>query len=427
VKHRLACWSALALAAALLAGCTGTKEPRPPTLLIVGYEAAGGVPTLALVEDAGPAEAGLQRLEFVAGSERSLEGAAVGLDFEDREGSRGAAWVLTRSQSTVGGEVQVSAYLQRFTTQAVNPAAPTGFAEDTGARVTLTGPGGALVDPGLPGRTACPSTVQVSRTGRWAVILDDPTACGLSDVPVQWLLDTQALTAGALRATADVLAASPYTDQASVNERAYFLVNAIQRAQVYSTDFATPAAWYKGMELESGDSPMLDMAGSGTLLVGLSEKTLTSVDTSDPAAKTTPATLKQAAGAGSRLVMDPFGAATEVFVLGANRVAMHRSPSAAEVGSIPNYAAAATIDPANRFAYLLTNGAVEIVDLLSGQDLYDLPFRWEAFTVSELTLPVGPLGRPLGVIDWVRAAEPPLLGPVMAGLRSSLSGNLFRQ
>jgi len=55
---------------------------------------------------------------------------------------------------------------------------------------------------------------------------------------------------------------------------------------VYSTDFATPAAWYKGMELESGDSPMLDMAGSGTLLVGLSEKTLTSVDTSDPAAKT---------------------------------------------------------------------------------------------------------------------------------------------
>ncbi|HRN19417.1 MAG TPA: hypothetical protein PLU66_10070, partial [Trueperaceae bacterium] len=62
MKHRLACWSALALAAALLAGCTGTKEPRPPTLLIVGYEAAGGAPTLALVEDAGPAEA----LEFLS-------------------------------------------------------------------------------------------------------------------------------------------------------------------------------------------------------------------------------------------------------------------------------------------------------------------------------------------------------------------------
>jgi len=409
VKRILTLTPALALAAALLAGCTGTTEPRPPTLLVVGYEATGGVPTLALVEDAGPAEAGLQRLEFVAGSERSLPGAAVGLDFEDREGARGAAWVLTRSQSTVGGVVQVSADLQRFTTLAVNPDSPTGFAEDTGARVTLTGPGGAgaLVDPGLPGRTACPSAVQVSRSGRWAVILDDPTACGLSDVPVQWLLDTRARTAGALRATADVLAARPYTDQATVNEHAYFLVNAIRRAQVYATDFTSPAAWYKGMELESGDSPMLDMAGSGTLLVGLSEKTLTSVDISDPAAKTTPATLKQTAAAGSRLATDPFGAATEVFVLGTNRVAMHRSPSAAQVGSIPNYASAATIDPANRFAYLLTNGAVEIVDLLSGQDLYDLPFRWEAFTVSELTLPVGPSGRPLGVIDWVRAAEPP--------------------
>ncbi len=398
---------AFALTAALLTACTGTKEPRPPTLLVVGYEPSAGNPTLALVEDAGPAEAGLQRLEFVAGSERPLLGSAVGMDFEDREGSRSGAWVLVRDQSTVGSVVQVTAYLQRFATLDVNPASPTAFAEDISARVTLTGPGGALVDPGLPGRTACPSAVQVSRRGRWAVILDDPTACGLSDLPVQWLLDTQAASASALRATADVLAARPYTDQAPVKERAYFLVNAIRRAQVYATDFISPAAWFKSIELESGDSPMLDFAGGGTLLVGLSDKTLTSVDLSDPTAKTTPADLKQTAGARSRLVMDPFGAAPEVFVLDTNRVVMHRSPSAAEVGSIPNYAAAAAIDPANRFAYLLIDGAVEVVDLLSGPDLYDMPFRWEMFSVSELTLPIGPLGRPLGVIDWVRATEPP--------------------
>src|SRR5690606_18531171 len=82
----------------LLGACTGTSEPRPPTLLLVGA-APGGQPSLVLVEDvSSTAPRGEPRLEIVPGGARALLAPAVALDFEDRAGDRDAAWVLVRSE-----------------------------------------------------------------------------------------------------------------------------------------------------------------------------------------------------------------------------------------------------------------------------------------------------------------------------------------
>lgn len=386
--------------AALLTACTGTTEPRPPTLLVVGY-AAGTGPTLALVEDSGPT-AVPARLQFVAGSERPLLADAVAMDIEDRDFTRAYAWVLVRSQATSGGVLSVDAWLQRFATSAIDPAAPTAFAEDTARRVVLSGSGGVLVDPGLPGRVVCPSALQVTRSGQWALILDEPAACGQAGFPVQWLLNTVTGNASALRATADVLATSPYTDQVLGSERGYFLVSAPGGAQVYATDFTNPATWF-GQARLGGSSVLVDMAGSGSVLVGLSDSRLASVDLTDPGAAPSSATLEVNSGPWARLVTDPLGATTEVLVLNGSRVALHRTPGTPEVGPIFLQAAAGSIDPINRFAYLLASGSITLVDLLSGPDEYDTPLQYGAVSVPELTLTTGPDGRVLGVITWVRA------------------------
>jgi len=392
--------AALALLAAL-ASCTGTTEPRPPTLLVVGFEAAGG-PTLALVEDAGPTAAAggaTTRLRFVAGSERPLLGWAVGIDIEDREGTRPNAWVLTRTAPAGGA---VDSWLQRFEIEGIDPAAPTAFLEDLDRRVPLSGAGGVLTSDDLPGHAACPRAVQVSRAGRWAVVLDDPAECGFGGFAVQWLVDTEGASAQPLRVTGDVLAASPVTDQLGTEERAYFLIGAPGDAQVFATDFAAPAGWYRQARL--GDSgSIFDLAANGTLLVGLSANRLSSLDLADPAAPTTPGTLDVSATSSSRLVTDPFGATTEVFVLGSGRVGVHRSAASGQLARIYVDAAAGTIDPVNRYAYLLSPGAVTLVDLLSGPDEFDTPLNYAAVSVPELTLPTGQTGRPLGVLAWTWA------------------------
>lgn len=393
--------AALLLALLLLVtGCTGTTEPRPPTLLVVGY-AAGGSPTLALVEDIGPTQTG-QRLQFVAGSQRALLGVPVAIDFEDREGARAYAWVLTRASSGAAP----GAWLQRFAVGQIDPAAPDAFAEDDARRVVLSGPGGVLVSADLPGRAPCPRAAQVSRTGRWAVVLDDPAACGGSGFPVQWLVDTRApSSARALRATADTLATPAVTDQGAIDERAYFLTGAIDGAQIFATDFTAPSAWFRGAILEGqSTSAPLDLARSGSVLVGLTTTKLLSLDLTEPRTNLPPGQLEASATSTSRLVTDPFGAAHEVLVLGPNRVELHRSPSLAQVGPIFVRAAAGAIDPVNFFGYLLSEGAITVVDLLTGEDDFERALSYISENLPELALSADAAGRPQGVIGWVWAA-----------------------
>ncbi len=398
---------------ALLTACTGTKEPSLPTLLLVGVE-EGGVPQLLLVEDVlGASVAAGERLRVVPGSRRPLLASAVAVDVTSREVDRGDAWVLTRSVATVAGSPQVSAYLQSFDVARIDPAAPSDFAEQTAKRRTLTEPGGSgdLDGAGSPNVSGhvCPTHLQVSRDGSYAMILDDPATCGFpgSDLPVIWLLNTVSGAAQVLQASNDVLNVRPYSDQRFDNERAYFLVGAIGAAQVWTlNDFSSGRTNSLGSnEVTAEPSDIIDSGGSRELLVVLSQDGLVTTDLSSttplPKPKTTPTIASP-----RHLTVDPLGFASQLLVRSNSQVAVHLDAGDDDPGKVSFSAHAATIDPLTSWAYLVGNGEMLIIDLLSGLAPDD-PLRTAAQPLAELTLPTGPDGRPVSVITWLLAAEPP--------------------
>lgn len=393
----------------LLAACTGTQEPRPATLLLVGVE-TGGVGNLLLVEDVtATAPVGSPRLVVVPGSARALQGNAVSLDLEDRNVQRPAAWVLTRSVSGVGGVPQVTSYLQRFAVADIDPAAPSAFAEDASARLLLSEPGGTGLLDGLSLTSpfSCPSAVQVNRTGTMAVVLDDPSRCGSSDHPELWLLATDGSEVRLLQGTNDVLGLPAYLDQRPDTELVYFLVDAINSAHVYVAE-VDGASSHRITDLTVPESPsnLVDLAGAGDALIALAGQDILSLSLSTPA----PATRVPTRPGSDALVTDLSGAITELLVLDTSGTAMHTDPTDSPFDSTTARAVAGVLDPVTRFGYGVAEGGIVIYDLLTGGDSGE-PFRVHTEPIASLTLPLarpptlpGADGSRVSVISWVRAA-----------------------
>jgi hypothetical protein len=401
--------AALTVLIAALAACTGTQEPRPATLLVVGVE-AGGVPSLLLVEDVtATAPVGDPRMVVVPGSSRTLQGSAVGLDLEDRNVLRPAVWVLTRTVVDSGGAPQATSYLQRFDVSDIDPTAPTAFAEDVSARLLLTEPGGtgALDGLSLTSPFSCPSGVQVNRAGTVAVVLDDPRRCGSSDHPELWLLATDGSEVRALQGTNDVLGLPAYLDQRPDEEQAYFLVDAINAAHVYVAEVGGTGS-HRIVELSVPEPPadLVDLAGAGDALIALADQDLLSLSLSEPATATRAATRAFA----DALVTDPSGSITELLVLDTVGTALHTDPSDTSFDSTGQRAVAGVLDPVTRFGYGVTEGAMIIYDLLTGGGSGE-PFRVHSEPLAALTLPLalpgslpGATGARVSVVTWVRAA-----------------------
>ena len=405
VVQRLVTLLAAGLLAAALSACTGTKEPQPPTLLVVGVEdrsAPPAVPQLLLVEDVtATAPVGDPRLRVVPGSRRALLAPAVAIDFEERDGARDAAWVLTRAIDASGPTPVVTAHLQRFEVADVDPAAPTAFAEDAAALVTLTDPGGTGVLDGVSDSSpaTCPTALQVSRSGSHAVILDDPEACGLTDHPELWLVDTGSGDAMTLEGTNDVLPLPPYANQNPSNERVVFLVAGIGSAHVYQDAF--DGASSRVQTLAFGTDLITDVAGSGALLFALTGTELRSLDLSDPAAEEVRADTR---GSADRLATDPSGVVTQVLVVADEGMSVHQDREDEQPDNVLYGAAGATIDPGTRFAYAVAEERIVILDLLTGGDSGDA-LRALPVTLPEVTLP-SVADAEIGVIAWIRALPP---------------------
>lgn len=395
----------------LVAACTGTTEPRPPTLLLVGVE-SGGTPRLLLIEDVtATAPPGSPRLQVVPGGARDLQAPAIGLEFENRDGGREAAWVLTREVTAGAGGAEVSAYLQRFGVHAIDPAAPASFAEDVAARLTLTEPGGGGVLDGLSlsSPATCPTALQVTRDGGLAAVLDDPSACGLSDHPELWLIDTAAGTARVLQGTNDLLPVGIYLDQRPEAQRLYFLIDAITNVHVYVDGLdGDPSGRHGQLTLQARGEDLLHLAGAGDALIALETRDVLSVDLRlpSPAPPQTEASTLQTGA--NRLVADPSGFASDVIVLGTTRTAVHEDLEDSAPSSTAFTAVAATIDPVVFFAYGVAQGRVLIIDLLTGGTSGE-PLRVHAEQLAEITLPDGGVVAPAGlsVIGWIRAVPPP--------------------
>lgn len=398
----------VAAALALLCACTGTFEPRPPTLLVVGA-APGGAPRLLLVEDvSATAPRGEPRLEVVPAAARPLLAPAVAIDFEDRSGDRDAAWVLVRSVGDAGGGYSVTSHLQRFTVADVDPSDPAAFAEDTAARVTLTEPGGTGVLDGLSltSPATCPVALQVDREGTTAVVLDVPATCGSSDHPELWLVPLDGEEPFALQGTNDVASLPAYLDQRPVDQVVYFLVDGINSTHVYRHVLGASSS--ERLEDRSVPQPaarLRSAAGTGDRLVVLGEAEIHGVRLVEE---------PEVTRAGTRtgtvdLVVDHTGVTTEVLVLTTTAVAFHTNLEDGSPDTVPGQRFAATIDPATRFAYAVADGSISILDLLSGGET-DNPFRSHLEPLAEVELPTSGVGAspmPVSVIAWVRAAAPP--------------------
>lgn len=407
---RLLAAPALLAAALLLAACTGTSEPRPPTLLVVGVEAAG-TPALILVEDVtDSAPAGDPRLEVLPGSTRNLQAPAIAFDLEDRGLDREALWVLTREVADVGGAAQVRAFLQRFTVDDIDPAAPGAFTEDVGARVVLSEPGGGGVLDGLSltSPVTCPSAVQVDRGGSLAVVLDDPGACGSADHPELWLVPLSgAEQPRALQGTNDLAPLPAYLDQRPDDQRLYFLVDAISTTHVYVDRLdESPSARVNELNVPEQAAELVDLRGAGDAIVVLSREDLLTLNTAEPTAAERTDTRVDAVA----LVTDPTGAVTELLVLDEFVTSFHENPQDAGIDTANRGLVAAVIDPVTRFAYGVSEGSITILDLLTGADSGQ-PFRTYTEPLAVLTLPEalapglpGATGAKVSAITWLRAA-----------------------
>ncbi len=406
---------AAVVALLLLAACTGTREPRPPTLLVVGA-APGGAPHLLLLEDVTEtARPGEPRLVLVPGGARPLPAPAVALDFEDRGLERPAAWVLTREVADDGGAPAVTAYLQRFLVAEVDTADPAAFAEDLDRRVTLTAPGGGGALDGLSptAPSTCPTALQVDRTGSWAVVLDDPARCGGGEHPELWLVPL-APDLGPPRSvlgTQDLAPLAPYLDQRPLDQAVYFLVGGIDTTNVFALDLSDDggAERLEGASLPERAVDLRTAAGAGDLLLALADDDLLAVDVARPG----PALRTGTQAGGAALATDPTGLSSEVLVLTGTVVAFHEDPEDGSPDTASRLAVAATVDPLTRFAYAVGEGRLTVLDLLTGGST-DRSFQAYTEPLPELELPSGAPASlsgadtgPVTVIGWVRAATPP--------------------
>lgn len=410
----------LALAVLLVvAACTGTSEERTSLLLIVGIQ-EGGQSQLALLEDSQELSLSItERLNFVAGSARSLPAPAVSIDFTNRELERGTAFVLSRAGTGTG----VEAYLHRFNVAGIDPAEPSAFAETGfpgtgGGPLTLTAPDGSgILDGGATGNSVvCPTAVRSNRAGTRLLLMDDPTACG-SDTggsPVLWLVNPAAGTAAVLEYRSDLLAAAPYTDQGFMDggdseEKGYYLEDAIDRLNVFAYEFEDARTDPFG-EFATGVDPtrLQDMAGSFGTLVALVDDKLVGTDLGAEGSFGAVETVDEARRV--EVVRTPRTGVTAL-VLSVDEVGVHwgLAGDSPDVDEVTFRGAAATIDGFYSFGYVMGEGELLVLDLLLSPGA-DETVSTVRVSVGELALapdPAAPNGLPLGVISWVRAAEPP--------------------
>ncbi len=403
----------------LIGACSGTQEPSLPTLLVVGIE-SGGQRQLALFEDVLDTDAPptTPRLRLLPGGTRDIAAPAVSLDLTDRNLGRDTAWVLSREVSGTGAATQVASFLYRFSVSAIDPDSPTAFQQlDEVLLVDDAAPGTGVL--GTVGRAGggmiCPSEVRSSRTGSHLLILDDPSACvpSTSDFPAMWLVHTSDWSARQLEIGNNVLGVPPHTDQASTTsaERGYFLVGAAGAStQVYVVNFETERAEPLPEPLMPADGALIvDLTVNGSLFVAMTVDGLAWLQLGD----------SEELGRGTRsldtpqgIVSDTSGALRQLIVWNGNQVGLHDDAeeditAGSSEDTVSFGAAAAVIDPARSWGYVIGHTQVLIIDLLTILgDSGTLRENYLTQPVPEMELPTA-AGRRLSVVSWVRAAEPP--------------------
>lgn len=359
----------------ILPGCTGTFETRPATLLIVSFVEAN-TPRLAIVEDTFlTANPTAERLRFLTASRRTLLAPAIAADVVDRAGARKELVVLSREQGN-----DFTANLEFFNLENIDPTNPTAF-ETSRSNIqdlaTIIGAG-----------TICLTDLQVTRDGRYAALLSDESACGITGFPAIYIIDLSNKTLIKKLDTLDIIPAKLFLDQE--NNRLFFTEERVGSTALQS--FLLPDG-----ALEP-DPPVLSgtdqraIAPLGDSLVVLQKSTFQVIDmTASPPEVSSPVPTTSSS---RTLIPDVTRLRQEVVILGSNSLTVHLSPTDSNQGSTTVAAVSAILEPSGVFVYLLENGSIRIFDLLTF-DGNNFGTTLRLFPLSELTNP--------GIISWALA------------------------
>ncbi len=414
----------LLLLLGVVAGCTGTTENVPPLLLAIGRQdpANAAAYQMVLVEDNYTAnQSTLRTLTIVAGSERPLPYPAIASDVVDRAGARTSMVVLTRDLAP--GTDPPSA-LVSFGLTGIDPAAPTAFQELS--TIPLTGAGGAL----QAYAPLCLTGLTVSATGRYVTLLSDPRACNdtsPSGYAQLFQLDTQTGSAQPVVPASGVQVTQPtvpFDDQQSTGETLSFLVSGTNNAQVY-TD---PVPHDASLAAIAGTLPgqdQLALEGSGGVLAAATNPSpytpnsylQSYLQTVTPGLLTPAGTQVDTVFGATALAIDPSGATSQVVVAGyssggAGEIAVHPDPGTKATAFTPYVygltGVAAAIDPVNRFAYVVDNERIVVLDLLTVASQQGIWYKSYPFsTAADLPLPTDSYGRYVTTVQWARAKPTP--------------------
>lgn len=209
-----------------LGACTGTSEPLNPVLLVTGLEGAAG-PQVALIRDSfGATGASDERLTFLSESTRPLPAPAVSYDVVDREGTRGALVVLSRADPVAGA---ATGYLNFFALSGIDPNDPATFRQTR--QLSLEPDEVEFVDTVIDPRF-CPSGVQVTQTGAFAAVLNEPRLCGSNQNPFLDILALGGEQVRVLERLSNVAGGGIYLGQGAAQDLLYYAVNAPNSLQL---------------------------------------------------------------------------------------------------------------------------------------------------------------------------------------------------
>lgn len=404
----------------VLVACTGTTENLPPLLLAVSrVYGAGSAPQMVLVEDSynssNASATSSSSPTVLNGSAEPLPYPAVASDTVDRAGNRPAVIVLTRDLA--GGTSPASA-LVTFNLTGIDPASPTAFRQTSLLQLT----GGTTPLFSGTGGPWCFSGISVSLTGRFVYLVDDPNACLSSPTPgaVVRLYQVDTATRQATEVappSSPLLPTVPFDDQqSSPNESLYVAVQGVQGsfAQLWKVPVPYDSTqWTQPATMTGTDQ--LALKGSGTTLLTATNASPYGTPTQGVPSAIDSLSLPASGGGTSvatidgvrAMAVDPTGASTQVVVAGYDRSAVLAKPSDAQPeAETPSYygltGVAATMDYRNNYAYVINNGTIVRLDLLS---LGTSSSGWYAkFSLStDLALPTDAGGRYLAALSWARA------------------------
>lgn len=374
-------WALTLLVLVLASGCTGTVEDPIETLLIVGFTSEGRG-QLALIENRILQDG---TLTWLTESVRDLPGLPLAADVVDRARERTALAVLSRDRDNP----RVS-YLSTFNLRNLAPDRLDGFAEtrEMIALNNLPGPQPAVI---------CPTRLQVSSDGRFAAVLNQPSACDATgDISISVIeLDQDPRFVKHYEGMFALVANALVIDQAG--DTLYFLEAVGASVQLKSLTLTDLVVRTVGgpAGLRAADVQDMGIVQNSLVVLGSDRFAVYSdyrSDPAEPAIVTTTATSR-------RLIGSDFADLERVIILGQDHFTVHQSVTrtAQPPATLRDYQSG-TVEALNRLVFVVRSGRVAVFDELSYRE--DIP------ALTTIPLPELTATAP-AFISWVAAAVPP--------------------